>query len=199
MFGVLLALLLVLPFVEIWVAIQVAGEIGAPLTLLLTVAMSVAGVYLLRSQGTSVWRRVNAEVAAGRMPARQMLDGAMVLIGGVCLVLPGFVTGAFGALLLLPPVRALLRPVLVAWMGRRAVRLARSGRMQGVMVDTVVDADGHVRTRSRTVGEVIDADGWDVADDPSELPLAGPHSGVIDGHLADRDRPGHPGADPTDR
>jgi len=199
MFGVLLALLLVLPFVEIWVAIQVAGAIGAPLTLLLTVAMSIAGVYLLRSEGTSVWRRANAEMAAGRMPARQLLDGALVLVGGVCLVLPGFVTGVFGALLLLPPVRALVRPVLLAWMGRRAARLARSGRMQGVMVDTVVGADGRVRTRSRTVGEVIDAEGWDVDEASSELPLAGPHSGVIDGQVVDVDDQGRPGADPTDR
>ena len=199
MFGVLLAFLLVLPFVEIWVAIKVAGVIGAPLTLLLIFAMSIAGVYLLRSQGTSVWRRANAEMAAGRIPARQLLDGALVLIGGVCLVLPGFVTGVFGALLLLPRSAALLRPVLLAWMGRRAARLARSGRMQGVMVDTVVGADGRVRTRTRTVGEVIDADGWDVADAPSELPLAGPHSGVIDGHVIDTDGPEPPDADSRDR
>lgn len=185
MFGVLLAFLLVLPFLEVWVAIQVAGVIGAPLTLLAVMAMSIGGVYLLRGEGTSVWRRANAEVAAGRTPTHQLLDGAMVLVGGVCLILPGFITGAFGLLLLLPPVRAVLRPLLLAWMGRRAERLARSGRMSGIVVDTVVGADGRVRTRTRTMGDVIDADGWDVGDEPTELPTAGPHSQVIEGHVVD--------------
>ena len=96
-----------------------------------------------------------------------------MLIGGVCLIVPGFITGIFGALLLLPPVRALVRPLLLAWMARRAARLARSGRMSGIVVDTVVDADGRVRSRTRTMGDVIDSDGWDVGEEPSSLPLAG--------------------------
>lgn len=189
MFGVLLAFLLVLPFLEIWVAIQVAGVIGAPLTFLAIIAMSVAGFYLLRNEGTGVWRRANDEMAAGRVPTQQLLDGALVLVGGVCLIVPGFITGVFGALLLLPPVRALVRPLLLAWMARRATRLARSGRMSGIVVDTVVDADGRVRTRSRTMGDVLDTDGWEVGDEPSSLPLAGPHDHVIDGHVVD---PGDP-------
>jgi UPF0716 protein FxsA len=185
MFGVLLAFLLVLPFLEVWVAIQVAGVIGAPLTLLLLAGMSVAGVYVLRGEGTSVWRRVNEQVAAGRAPTRELLDGALVLIGGVCLILPGFITGVFGALLLLPPVRAVVRPLLLAWMTRRAARLASSGRFRGVMVNTVVDADGRVRSTTRTMGDVIDSEGWDRGEEPSGLPVAGPHSHVIDGHVVD--------------
>lgn len=194
MFAVVLAFLLVLPFIEIWAVIAVADAIGWPLTLLAVVGSSVAGVLLLRREGTTVWRKANAEMAAGRAPTRQLLDGALILIGGVCLVLPGFVTGAFGALLLLPPVRAIVRPLLLAWMTRRAARLARSGHLRGVMVDTVVGPDGRVRTRTRTVGDVIDADGWDVGEDPSSLPVAGPHPDVIEGHLADTDEPGRPGS-----
>lgn len=193
MFGVLLAFLLVLPFLEIWVAIQVAGVIGAPLTFLVLIGMSVAGFYLLRGEGTSVWRRANDEMAAGRVPTQQLLDGALVLVGGVCLIVPGFITGVFGALLLLPPVRALVRPLLLAWMARRAARLARSGRMSGIVVDTVVDAQGRVRTRTRTMGDVIDSDGWEVGDEPSELPVAGPHSQVIDGHVVDGSNPARRG------
>ena len=104
MFLVVLALLLALPFVEVWVAVQVAEVIGAPLTLLLLLAMCAAGVVLLRREGTTVWRRANAEMAAGRVPTDQLLDGALVLIGGVSLMVPGFVTGVFGLLLMLPPV-----------------------------------------------------------------------------------------------
>lgn len=185
MFLVILAILLALPFVEVWVAVQVAGAIGAPLTLLLIIAMCVAGFVLLRREGTTVWRRANAEMAAGRVPTTQLLDGALVLIGGVSLMLPGFVTGVFGLLLMLPPVRALVRPVLLAWMGARAARMARSGNFRAVVVDTVVGPDGRVRTRARSSGDVIDAEGWDVGDDPSSLPNAGPHGRVVEGEVVE--------------
>lgn len=175
MFAVLLALFLALPFIEVWVAIQVAEEIGAGFTLMLLAGMSFSGVLLLRSQGTSVWRRANVEIAAGRPPAPPMVDGALVLVGGVLLMVPGFVTGVVGALLMIPPVRAVVRPLLVAWMRRRAERLARSGRFRAVVVDSTIDGEGRVRSRRTDVGEVIDSEGWEADDEPGSLPpTAGP-------------------------
>lgn len=170
MFLVVLALLLVWPLVELYAVVAVAERIGGPWTLVALVAVSVIGAVLLKRSGLGVWRRASAEAAAGRPPTKQLLDGALVLVGGVALIVPGFVSGAFGVLLMLPPVRAVLRPVLVAWMVARAARAVRSGRLRGVMVDSVVGPDGQVRTRSRTVGEVIDAEGWELAEDPPELP-----------------------------
>ncbi|MFN7151919.1 MAG: FxsA family protein [Microthrixaceae bacterium] len=199
MFLVVLALLLALPFVELWVAIAVADAIGWPFTLLLLMAMSFSGLVLLRRQGTSVWRRANAEMAAGRVPTAQLLDGAMVIVGGMSLMVPGFITGVFGALLMLSPVRALLRPVMVAWMGARAARLVRAGRMQAVVVDTVVGPDGRVRQRTRTMGDVVDSDGWEVGSEPSGLPVAGPHGDVIEGGVIDGDVIDAGGADDPDR
>ncbi len=187
---VVIALLLMVPIVEIWLAVQVAGVLGGGLTLLLLLAMSVSGAFLLKRQGTTVWRNATEEMAAGRPPTKELLDGALVLIGGIALMVPGFLTGALGALMMLPPVRALLRPVLLAWMGARVARMARTGRMQGVVVNTVVDAEGRVRTRSRSVGEVIDSEGWDVDGGSPSLPSAGPHPDAIDGDLVDPDRPG---------
>src|SRR5690349_18521410 len=108
--------LFLLAVVEIWVAILVAGWIGVGWTLLALLAMSMCGVWLLRREGRGVWAEANAEVRAGRAPTRQLLDGAMVLVGGTLLVIPGFVTGVLGLLLLAPPVRALLRPALLTWM-----------------------------------------------------------------------------------
>lgn len=189
----LLALLLVLPFIEIWAVFAVAGQIGGLLTLLLLVGMSALGVVLLKREGATVWRRANAEIVAGRPPTGPLLDGVMVLLGGLLLVVPGFVTGVFGLLLLLPPVRALLRPALLAWMTARATRAAKSGRMRGVFVNTGVGADGRVYQRTTSFGEVIDSEGWDVTPgDPtpggpsgSQLPPSsihrdGPPPGVID-------------------
>ena len=190
MFPVLLALFLVLPFVEIWAALAVASWIGGLPTFLLLVAMSASGVWVLRRQGASVWRRANAEMAAGRTPTGPLLDGVLVLLGGSLLVVPGFVTGVVGVVLLLPPVRALLRPLMLAWMTRRAARAARSGRLRGVFVNTGVGADGRVYQRSTTFGDVIDSDGWDVTPGsgpsagstlpPSSVHRGGPPSGVID-------------------
>jgi UPF0716 protein FxsA len=197
MFPVLLALLLVLPFLEIWAVFAVAGQIGGLLTLLLLIGSSALGVVLLKREGATVWRRANAELAAGRPPTGPLLDGVMVLLGGLLLVVPGFITGVVGLLLLLPPVRTLLRPVLLAWMTRRALRAARSGRMRGVFVDTGVGADGRMYRRTATFGDVIDSDGWDVTpgDDPggAQLPPSsihrdGPPPGVIDVDGPDADR-----------
>lgn len=186
MFLVLVALFLLLPIAELWVTIQVASSIGALATVALLVLMSVSGVVLLRRQGASVWRAANQEMAAGRVPTKQLLDGALVVVGGVCLVVPGFITGVFGALLMLPPVRALLRPVLLAWMTARAARAARSGRMQAVFMTSTTAADGSVSTRVRDT-DVIDTDGWDVGADPDELGRGGEPGGERGG-----DGPGSP-------
>lgn len=190
MFLVLLALFLALPFIEIWAAIAVAGQIGGLLTFVLLVAMSALGVVLLKREGATVWRRANAEMSAGRVPTSALLDGVLVLVGGTLLVVPGFVTGVVGLLLLLPPVRSLLRPALLAWMTARAAKAVRGGRMRGVFVNTGVGADGRVYQQTSTFGDVIDSDGWDVTpgsgpDASSTLPPAsvhrdGPPPGVID-------------------
>ena len=190
MFRVLFALLLVFPFIELWVALAVAGQIGGLLTLVMLIAMSALGVWVLKRQGASVWRKANAEMAAGRPPTTQLLDGALVLVGGSLLVIPGFITGILGLVLLLPPVRALLRPAMLAWLASRAAKAARSGRMRGVFVNTGVGADGRMYQRTATFGDVIDSDGWDVtpgggptADStlpPSSIHRDGPPPGVID-------------------
>ena len=165
----LFALFLLWPVVELVATIAVAQQIGLAWTLLALVAVSVIGAAVSKRTGLSVWRRANAEMAAGRPPTRQLLDGALVMVGGAGLLVPGFVSGALGALVLLPPVRALLRPLLLAWMGRRATRAARSGRLSGIVVDTVVAPDGSVRTRGRSFGDVIDSEGWEVGAEPREL------------------------------
>ncbi len=174
---VALLLLVVMPVLELWVAVEVAGQIGAFPTVLALMALSASGVWLLRRQGMSVWRSATAELAAGRTPTRQLLDGALVLVGGVSLVAPGFVSGALGALLMLPPVRVVLRPLLLAWMTARAARLARSGRFRTVVVGTTIDPDGGLGRDSRVAPDpdVIDAEGWDVGPPRRELP--GDHGG----------------------
>jgi len=169
MFPVAVALLLLWPFLELVAVVAVAREVGVFATFVALLLVSVVGAALAKRAGVSAWRRAQAELAAGRPPARSLLDGVLVLVAGIALFVPGFVSGLLGALVLLPPVRAVLRPLLVRWMGHRAARAARSGRLSGVVIDTVVGPDGTVRRRTRGFGDVIDAEGWDAADDPPEL------------------------------
>ncbi len=166
--------LFALAVVEIWVALLVAEQIGALWTVLAIVAMSALGVFLLKREGREVWRAANAEAAAGRVPTRHLLDGAMVLIGGTLLVIPGFVTGVIGLLLLLPPVRAVLRPALLAWLTARTARAMKSGRMQGVFIDTTVSPDGTVRSQTSRFGDVIEGEGEEIELPRGELPPTPP-------------------------
>ena len=121
MFPLLLVLFIVVPIVEIFAIIQVGQAIGVWWTIALLIADSILGSLLMRSQGRAAWRRFNAAIAAGRAPAREVLDGVLVIFGGALLLTPGFVTDVFGALFLLPPTRAVLRRVLVRRFAARMV------------------------------------------------------------------------------
>ena len=112
-FLVLLVLFVIVPILEIYVIIQVGEAIGALWTIALLVADSILGSMLMRSQGRAAWRRFNEAIAVARVPAREVVDGALVIFGGALLLTPGFVTDLFGAAFLLPPTRAAIRRLLV--------------------------------------------------------------------------------------
>jgi UPF0716 protein FxsA len=119
---VLIVLLLILwPLAELYVLIKVAEAIGVLYAILLLVVSWPVGTWALRSQGRAAWRRLSAAVAAGRSPGREVLDGALVLIGGLLLIVPGFISDLLGVLALLPPTRALLRRPLARNLQSRLV------------------------------------------------------------------------------
>lgn len=108
----LVLLFIVVPLLELWVIIEVGGLIGIAPTIGLLLATSLAGAALLRAQGRSAWRRFNEALAEGRMPHREVFDGALVLLGGALLLTPGFITDGVGLALLIPPTRAGIRSLL---------------------------------------------------------------------------------------
>ncbi len=129
--GMFLALLLLIcwPVAEVFVAIQVAQAIGVLLAVLLLIASWPIGTWALRSRGRAAWRRLADAIAVGRPPGREVLDGALILLGGVLLIIPGFITDALGVALLLGPTRALTRGLLARNIQSRVVvRAARFGR-----------------------------------------------------------------------
>jgi UPF0716 protein FxsA len=140
-FAVLLLLFIVVPLVELYVIIQVGQAIGAPLTIALLLADSILGSLLMRSQGRAAWRRFQAAVAEQRAPAREVLDGVLVIFGGAFLLTPGFVTDVIGVFLLLPPTRALVRRGLVRRLLPRMVMstAVRAGARRGAARDADVE------------------------------------------------------------
>jgi UPF0716 protein FxsA len=114
---------------ELFVVIQVADAIGVLATVALLILSWPLGTWALRSQGRAAWQRLAVAVSERRPPGREVLDGALILLGGILLIIPGFITDAIGIVLLAPPTRALTRWVLVrnlqSRLMLRAVRFTR--------------------------------------------------------------------------
>lgn len=106
---------------EIWAVIQVAHVVGVVVTILLLVLAPIMGVRIVKVEGLAALRRVQEKVAAQELPGNALLDGLVVLIAGVLIAVPGFITDALGLLLLLPPVRVAARTA-IKWVLFRRVR-----------------------------------------------------------------------------
>jgi len=112
MFGYLILLFTILPALELALLIKVGGHIGLGNTLMVIILTGVVGAYLARLQGFLVLRKIQDSLNQGQMPSAQLLDGLMILAGGILLLTPGFVTDALGFLLLVPWTRALIKMLL---------------------------------------------------------------------------------------
>lgn len=106
---VLFVLFIVVPIVELAVIIQVGQAIGALNTIGLLILVGFLGAWLAKREGLGVYRRFRRQVEAGVVPGREIADGFMILLAGALLLTPGFVTDVLALLLLLPPVRSLIR------------------------------------------------------------------------------------------
>ena len=123
----LVVVFIVVPIAELYVLIQIGQAIGVLPTIALLILDSILGAALMRSQGRAVWMRFNGALAEGRVPGREVLDGALVIFGGALLLTPGFLSDILGLLLLLPPTRAIVRTLLLRRFAGRIVAGAASG------------------------------------------------------------------------
>jgi UPF0716 protein FxsA len=103
---------IVVPIIEIFVLIQVGQVIGPWWTILLLIADSILGTWLIKREGGRAWQALRSALNSGRMPAKELADGALILVGGTLMLTPGFVTDAFGILLILPFTRPVFRRLL---------------------------------------------------------------------------------------
>lgn len=137
---------------EVVAFVLIAQQIGVLATIGLLLLVSLVGGFLVKAQGVRVIREARRELAADRLPTRQVLDGLFLLLAGGLLLFPGFVTGAMGLLLLVPPIRSGVRSAAT----RRWRRRLRSGLEWITVVRTPFGF------RSRHVnGPVMDAEGWE--------------------------------------
>lgn len=114
MFKILFLLFLIVPLIEIAILIQIGQVIGAGPTILLVIVTAAIGAGLFRQQGLSTLSRVQTQLDEGHLPARELLEGVMLLIAGAMLLTPGFFTDVFGFLILVPGIRARLAANLLA-------------------------------------------------------------------------------------
>jgi UPF0716 protein FxsA len=145
---VALLLLILWPIAELFVAIKVAEAIGVLLTVILVLAGWPIGMWLARTEGRAAWRRLSAAVTQShpsRPPGREVIDGALVLVGAIFLIVPGFITDALGLVLLLAPTRSLAREAIARNFQSRfvvaATRFSRTPRSGYDVDSTATDLD----------------------------------------------------------
>jgi UPF0716 protein FxsA len=161
---VLIVLLVAVPILEVWLLIQVGEQIGVLATIGVLVVEAAVGAWLMKREGTRAWAALNGALQTGRMPSAEVTDAALVLVGGVLLMLPGFLSDVIGFLFLLPLTRPLARKLVGYLVARRVnslrlpipvSRLDTDGVIRG---ETVPDPDQNSDpTGPRTIrGEIDD-------------------------------------------
>ena len=140
-------LLIAIPIVEVWLLVQVGHEIGVLPTILILIGEAILGGWLMQREGQRAWSALNTAFASGKMPTGELADAALILVGGLLLMLPGFLTDIFGFVFLLPFTRPYARRVLGFVVARRVARM-------GVRVDLI-----RAQTDRGNIvpGEVVDA------------------------------------------
>lgn len=157
----LLPLFVGMALLELYVLIQVGQAIGGLATIALLIVMSIVGATLLRREGRRTWQALRAAMAAGRLPAREVADGVLVVIGGALILAPGFVTDVIGLLMILPASRPAFRGLLTGLLTRRlgliglAGHAVRHARRQSAVRP---DPPRTVRDGNVVEGDVIEGD-----------------------------------------
>jgi len=118
---VLAATFVLVPLLEIWAILQVGQLVGPWWTIVLLVLDSLLGAWLIKREGGRAWQALRVALQSGRMPARELADGALILIGGTLMLSPGFVLDLVGILLILPFTRPVARRLLTSVVERRLV------------------------------------------------------------------------------
>ena len=122
MFMRLFLLFVATPLSELALLVYLGTVIGPWYTILIVVATGAIGAYLARNQGLATLARIRSSIQQGIIPSRELLEGALILAGGLLLLTPGVITDAVGFLVLIPPSRRAIARYLLALVRRRIER-----------------------------------------------------------------------------
>lgn len=153
---------LVVPIIELYLFVEVSSMIGFGAALLWIVGVSVVGAWLVKREGLSALRRANLKVTKGELPTDELIAGILILFAGALMLTPGFLTDAFGLLLLFPPTRAIVRNRLRSRFSSGPILIG--GRFGG---PTFGGFGGTGGTDGRS--DVWDVDSWEEPPDRREL------------------------------
>ncbi len=146
MFALLLVLFVAVPAAELYVILQAAHAFGGVQTIVALLLISAFGAWLCKLHGYATLGKIQSALNEGRIPTRELQDGALILLAGALLLTPGFLGDVVGILLLLPPTRAIARTFL-AHVLRGRLKVATAGAGVGsTWSGSVVDVDAHERT-----------------------------------------------------
>lgn len=166
-----LILFIAMPIIEIAVLLRIGDVVGWVSTLLVVIATAIIGSLLLRQQGLATLNRARNRMDAGELPAREMLEGVLIVVGGVLLLTPGFVTDAFGFLCVIPfsrrwLARRLSARAVVGFAGKAGNSGGAEGGTFGHQTGASQAGAGKVSPRQHTGrGDVIDGDFTRIDDD----------------------------------
>jgi len=158
---VFLVLLVAVGIFEVWLLAQVAHQIGIWPTIAILVVEAVLGAWLMRREGGRAWRALSEAFETGRVPSGELADAALVLVGGVLLMLPGFATDVVGLVFLLPLTRPAARHLVAFFVARRLSRLGLTpppppARDSDVIEGEVVPGTGEPGGPTVISGEITD-------------------------------------------
>ena len=125
MFGYLVLLFTILPALELALLIQIGSNIGVGNTLFIIIFTGVLGAYLARLEGFLILRKIQDDLNRGILPNDQLRDGLMILVGGILLLTPGFITDTLGFALLIPWTRALIKK----WAQKKLTAMIERGQI----------------------------------------------------------------------
>ncbi|MBU4227729.1 membrane protein FxsA [bacterium] len=115
-FTKLLILFVIIPVTELYILIEVGKKIGSLTTIGVIILTGIIGAYLVKSQGFMILRKIQNDLNEGIMPGDSLIQGAIILAGGILLLTPGFVTDILGFIFLMPVSRSIVKKYLLKWL-----------------------------------------------------------------------------------
>ncbi|MFD6438671.1 FxsA family protein [Peribacillus sp. NPDC060186] len=114
-----LLFIIAMPVIEIVVLLLSGNVIGFWPTLFLIVATGLIGAYLAKRQGMETWKKAQEQIRYGMMPGNEIIDGICIFIGAALLLSPGLISDIIGLILVFPPTRNLLKPIVIRFIMNR--------------------------------------------------------------------------------